>query len=218
LAPELYFGSAYTDKSDIFSMGVILWELAYRCITGAHAPPYSEYEHITMPFQIIIKTAKESLRPTIHASTPEPIAALIRRSWAQAPDERPNTDELMTLLRDLQQVHAQNCASWDAVLAPPPPGVKRSSTPSVVTPTPSATTTAVDDIGALADEQQSIASVSEVESEHTPIPSVQPPLLTPVAAVAIVRTASPSASTTTTIAPSNAATARLSPRPTLPTD
>ncbi len=34
LAPEIFFGSRYTDKADVFSMGIILWEIAYRVIHG----------------------------------------------------------------------------------------------------------------------------------------------------------------------------------------
>ncbi len=34
LAPEIFFGQRYTDKADVFSMGIILWEIAYRVIHG----------------------------------------------------------------------------------------------------------------------------------------------------------------------------------------
>ena len=123
LAPELYANSPYSAKSDVFSMGVILWEGAWRAITGAHSQPYSEYEHITMPFQIIIKTAKEALRPTIHPATPEPFADLIRRCWDQEPDNRPSTEQLMDELRALCGVYERDAEAWDAVLAPPAAGV-----------------------------------------------------------------------------------------------
>lgn len=34
IAPELYYGKTYTDKCDIYSIGIILWEIAVRIFKG----------------------------------------------------------------------------------------------------------------------------------------------------------------------------------------
>merc|ERR1711871_1484218 len=49
-APEVYFGQLYSPAADIFSMGVILWEMAYRCIMREYQQPYSEYKNIVFDF------------------------------------------------------------------------------------------------------------------------------------------------------------------------
>jgi serine/threonine protein kinase len=45
-APEVYFGEQYTPKADIYSLGIILWELVTRLLTGTYERPYSEYSYV----------------------------------------------------------------------------------------------------------------------------------------------------------------------------
>jgi serine/threonine protein kinase len=37
-APETYNGQGYTTKADVYSFGIILWEMAMRVITGTASP------------------------------------------------------------------------------------------------------------------------------------------------------------------------------------
>lgn len=60
-APEVYFGEQYSAKSDIYSLGIITWEIVVRCLKGVYERPYSEYNHIAFDFQIILQTAKVSI-------------------------------------------------------------------------------------------------------------------------------------------------------------
>jgi hypothetical protein len=46
-------------------------------LTGKYARPYSEYPQVTLGFTVIIKAAKNNLRPTIPSSMPAPIKELI---------------------------------------------------------------------------------------------------------------------------------------------
>eukprot|EP00011_Vannellida_sp_DIVA3-517-6-12_P004910 CAMPEP_0114614994 /NCGR_PEP_ID=MMETSP0168-20121206/5938_1 /TAXON_ID=95228 ORGANISM="Vannella sp., Strain DIVA3 517/6/12" /NCGR_SAMPLE_ID=MMETSP0168 /ASSEMBLY_ACC=CAM_ASM_000044 /LENGTH=825 /DNA_ID=CAMNT_0001826055 /DNA_START=387 /DNA_END=2864 /DNA_ORIENTATION=+ len=120
-APEVYFGKSFTTKADIFSLGVILWEMAFRCLNGAYEQPYAEYKQIVFDFQIIIQSAKMDKRPTIPSNCPEQYAALIRRCWDKDPDVRPDTPEVQELLRELEQTYADNKADWDARRKPAVP-------------------------------------------------------------------------------------------------
>jgi serine/threonine protein kinase len=42
LAPEIFFGNSYTTKADIFSMGIILWEIVTRLINGTRLPVHHD--------------------------------------------------------------------------------------------------------------------------------------------------------------------------------
>ena len=54
-APETYQSKVkYSAKSDVYSIGIILWELATRAIEGEYKTPFKEY-NLPMPFQILIK-------------------------------------------------------------------------------------------------------------------------------------------------------------------
>lgn len=120
-APEVYFGQLYSTAADIFSMGVILWEMAFRCINGEYQQPYAEYKNIVFDFQIIIQTAKKGVRPTIPEGTPESYKALIEQCWDENPTKRPETSVLMEAVQELIKEYERNQAEWDAVIKKPGP-------------------------------------------------------------------------------------------------
>eukprot|EP01124_Arcella_intermedia_P001149 TRINITY_DN10623_c0_g1_i2.p1 TRINITY_DN10623_c0_g1~~TRINITY_DN10623_c0_g1_i2.p1 ORF type:complete len:808 (+),score=191.62 TRINITY_DN10623_c0_g1_i2:303-2426(+) len=101
-APEIYFKQTYTTKSDIYSCGVILWELCSRCLYNKYCRPYAEFPMITMDCQIIIKVAKDELRPTIPEALPSVLKSAISHMWSQSPDARPNTEQLVGLLDTME--------------------------------------------------------------------------------------------------------------------
>jgi serine/threonine protein kinase len=55
MAPEVIAGFKYTEKADVFSYGIILWELATRL------PPYYGIEGT----EVSLKVVKEDLRPKV---------------------------------------------------------------------------------------------------------------------------------------------------------
>jgi len=74
-APEVLVEDCWTYSSDIYSLGILLWELVTKEI------PYSSFceEH----GELQEKIGRGVLRPPIPLQTPEPIAALIMRCWDQ---------------------------------------------------------------------------------------------------------------------------------------
>ena len=102
-APEVFAGERFTTKSDVYSLGVVLWELAERVATGTYTAPYKEYPFITLDIQIIVMASQKHLRPTIHPDVPGPVAALIRRCWDPDPGARPSTAQILDALAPLPQ-------------------------------------------------------------------------------------------------------------------
>lgn len=91
MAPELFAGQAYTQKSDVYSLGMTLWELASRKI------PYAENSSEAIPTFV-----REGKRETIPQDCPPKLASLITACWEDAPDKRPDADAIATYLKSEQ--------------------------------------------------------------------------------------------------------------------
>eukprot|EP00013_Stygamoeba_regulata_P021892 CAMPEP_0177657726 /NCGR_PEP_ID=MMETSP0447-20121125/16370_1 /TAXON_ID=0 /ORGANISM="Stygamoeba regulata, Strain BSH-02190019" /LENGTH=470 /DNA_ID=CAMNT_0019162163 /DNA_START=243 /DNA_END=1655 /DNA_ORIENTATION=+ len=137
-APEVYFGERFSQKSDIYSMGIILWELMNRCILGQYSRPYSDHKNLVFDFQIIVKTAKQKLRPTCPESCPPPWLSMLRRCWAHDPEERPVASEIAMWLDEMLENYNANGTQWEDTrqyksdAAPPDPpraDVKEAASP-----------------------------------------------------------------------------------------
>jgi len=115
-APEVYFGERYTDKSDIYSIGILLWELIYRVINQKYQRPYEEYPKLKLDWQIILKTATENLRPTLPASTPLPLATLIRQTICKDQAGRPNAGVLRDLLHEVRDHYTTHKSEWESAI------------------------------------------------------------------------------------------------------
>lgn len=87
LAPEIINEDEFTEKSDIYSYGIILWEL----YTKEH--PFAEYNYNFMfELEDMIKSGK---RPSIPADMPEPYSSLIQACWCGDPCDRPSFMEIV---------------------------------------------------------------------------------------------------------------------------
>jgi len=123
-APELYHGATFTTKSDVYSIGIVLWEMVNRLLTGKHDRPFAEYKEVQHDFQVIVKAATKKLRPTIPATCPEPIANLIKFCWHEKQEDRPSCADLLVILEKLSNDYQQNREAWDK-LVPEPVAVPR---------------------------------------------------------------------------------------------
>ncbi|KAL0362452.1 UNVERIFIED_CONTAM: putative serine/threonine-protein kinase SIS8 [Sesamum calycinum] len=88
MAPELIRNEPFTEKCDIFSLGVIMWELytLNRPWDGVH------------PERVVYAVANEGSRLEI----PEgPVGRLIADCWAE-PQDRPSCEEILTRLLDCE--------------------------------------------------------------------------------------------------------------------
>lgn len=113
-APEVYFGEQFSTKSDVYSMGMVFWELVVRCILGRYERPFAEFKNLHFDFQIIIQTAKKGLRPTIPETCPEGWKHLIKICFDHSADKRPSCKEVLTMLYELQSDWEKDKAKWEA--------------------------------------------------------------------------------------------------------
>jgi serine/threonine protein kinase len=86
IAPEIFKKSAFSKESDIYSLGMIMWELTTGC------KPFANVEHD----HILIYKIIDGVRPEITEDTPLFYADLMKRCWDPDPKKRPSVNELYT--------------------------------------------------------------------------------------------------------------------------
>src|SRR6266536_6267235 len=79
IAPEIFKGAKFSKESDIYSMGMIMWELTSGC------KPFANVEHDS---NLILKIL-DGERPEVTEDTPEFFANLMKRCWNSDSLKRP---------------------------------------------------------------------------------------------------------------------------------
>lgn len=91
MAPEVIEHKPYDHKADVFSFGVVLWEL----LTGK-----LPYEFLT-PLQAAVGVVQQGLRPPIPKQTHPKLVEILQRCWEQDPALRPDFSEIIDILQQL---------------------------------------------------------------------------------------------------------------------
>lgn len=108
MAPEVISHQAYDFKCDIYSFGILLWELMHQQM------PFYDYS----PLQAAFAVAMEKRRPPIALNKElESYGPLISRCWQHRPDARPESDEVVCECSRL----FKDVSAWSASAPAPKP-------------------------------------------------------------------------------------------------
>ena len=83
-------GKPYTEAADIYSLGIIMWELT------SGIPAFNDIPH---DFDLSLKICK-GLRPKIIEGTEIEYAEWMERCWNSDPNKRPTAKELVEYFQD----------------------------------------------------------------------------------------------------------------------
>lgn len=93
MAPEIVRSERYTSAADVFSFGMVLWELW----TGQL--PYRGLMPAQLMFEVAIKGTRPNLGPS--SGVPPSVATVIRMCWQGEQTQRPS---FLEIVRQLQKI------------------------------------------------------------------------------------------------------------------
>ncbi|OHT04631.1 TKL family protein kinase [Tritrichomonas foetus] len=85
MAPEIIKGKVYTEKSDVYSYGILLWEM----LTGN--TPYSDMNTMKVRDEV----AYNNMRPKIPPTCSPKLERLIKKCWENDPMKRPDFAQII---------------------------------------------------------------------------------------------------------------------------
>ncbi|XP_044485196.1 serine/threonine/tyrosine-protein kinase HT1-like isoform X2 [Mangifera indica] len=88
MAPEMIKGKHHTKKVDVYSFGIVLWEL----LTAL-----TPFDNMT-PEQAAFAVCQKNARPPLPPTCPVAFRHLVNRCWSSNPDKRPHSDEIVSIL------------------------------------------------------------------------------------------------------------------------
>ncbi|RIB22252.1 kinase-like domain-containing protein [Gigaspora rosea] len=96
IAPEVFSSHSYTKASDIYSFGIIMWEILYGKTVHFEQKSKSRSK---LQFQIQVCNG---LRPHIYDNTAKCYADLMKKCWNIDPNERPTSTEVCDIFAEWQ--------------------------------------------------------------------------------------------------------------------
>ncbi|EXX56143.1 Mkk2p [Rhizophagus irregularis DAOM 197198w] len=104
MAPEIFQGREYTKASDIYSFGMIMWEL----MTGRR--PFWDRNHDT---ELIIEIF-DGLRPPIVTNAPNGYIELMKECWHSDPKRRPLATDIFDRVNEIIEEELENYNNNDS--------------------------------------------------------------------------------------------------------
>lgn len=117
-SPEILNRHTYSLSTDIYSLGIVIWELLQQ------GRPFEEHR-ANYPGPEIILTgaiANNNLRPSFPSGTPEPIKQLIVQCWHSDPAQRPLASDVVRSIESITFQYQKKPSAWaDPLFNPPRP-------------------------------------------------------------------------------------------------
>lgn len=93
MAPEVIEGNKYNGKADVYSFGILMYEVVTDSI------PYEDFQKGKISlFQFNMKVVSEDYRPQFKEPIKESIRSLIEQCWSKNPNNRPTFEEIFNRL------------------------------------------------------------------------------------------------------------------------
>uniref|UniRef100_M4BIN2 Protein kinase domain-containing protein n=1 Tax=Hyaloperonospora arabidopsidis (strain Emoy2) TaxID=559515 RepID=M4BIN2_HYAAE len=107
IAPEVLRGEQYSEKADVYSVGVILTELDTCRRPYSHGVPGAsnrgaDGNYKTPNTQIAVLVSAGTLRPEVHPDCPRSVRRLVDKCLAYDPEDRPSALQIHFELRTLE--------------------------------------------------------------------------------------------------------------------
>ncbi|RIB19062.1 kinase-like domain-containing protein [Gigaspora rosea] len=93
IAPEILNGKPYTTASDIYSFGIIMWEILYG---------KSVFYNQNFGPQLQLEICNNNLRPIIIKNTPQCYINLMEKCWDKDPEKRPSAANICEIFTEWQ--------------------------------------------------------------------------------------------------------------------
>lgn len=98
MAPEMIKEKHHTKKVDVYSFGIVLWELLTALIP---------FDNMT-PEQAAFAVSQKNARPPLDPACPMAFRRLISRCWSSNADKRPHFDEIVSILESYSESFEQD--------------------------------------------------------------------------------------------------------------
>ncbi|KAF9968914.1 hypothetical protein BGZ73_009046, partial [Actinomortierella ambigua] len=91
MAPELLLDAdpKYSTKSDMYSLGIVMWEMAANCTR-----PFKDLRDDTQVAKLVL----EGMREKFPAGTPDDYREWVQRCWHHDPKQRPEASEIVATI------------------------------------------------------------------------------------------------------------------------
>ncbi len=91
-APEIIRGERYSESADVYSFGIIMWQVFTR------KQPYTGRNFMNVALDVL-----DGCRPPIQNECPSSYAVTMKRCWDSTPADRPTMEELVQFFSAVQQ-------------------------------------------------------------------------------------------------------------------